>query len=292
MPEIDGPCEVPSCLDPVGTDDGGHGTHVAGTIGAAANGFGVSGVAPKVTPGRAQGRPGLRLLLPRARSSTRSTYAGDAGIDVVNMSFYVDPWLYNCTANPADSPADAGRAAHHHPRDEPGAELRARPRRRRWSASLGNNHEDLGTPAHGHQSARTTRPAPRTRGRSTTRPAVDLPVEGPHVIGVSALGPSAKKADYSNYGTEQISVVARRAAGSVTASARRPYRTNGNQILSTLPEEGPAGGGPGRRGRQHHAGRCEHSVFKDVHRRRQAAATTRTCRARRWPRRTPPAWRR
>lgn len=24
-----------SCLDPVGTDDGGHGTHVAGTIGAA-----------------------------------------------------------------------------------------------------------------------------------------------------------------------------------------------------------------------------------------------------------------
>ena len=24
------------------------------------------------------------------------TYAGDAGIDVVNMSFFVDPWLYNC----------------------------------------------------------------------------------------------------------------------------------------------------------------------------------------------------
>ena len=24
------------------------------------------------------------------------TYAGDAGLDVVNMSFYTDPWLYNC----------------------------------------------------------------------------------------------------------------------------------------------------------------------------------------------------
>ena len=24
------------------------------------------------------------------------TYAADVGIDVVNMSFYVDPWLYNC----------------------------------------------------------------------------------------------------------------------------------------------------------------------------------------------------
>src|SRR3954454_19615046 len=34
------------------------------------------------------------------------TYAGDNGIDVVNMSFYIDPWLYNCTANPADSPAE------------------------------------------------------------------------------------------------------------------------------------------------------------------------------------------
>ena len=24
------------------------------------------------------------------------TYAGDAGLDVVNMSFFTDPWLYNC----------------------------------------------------------------------------------------------------------------------------------------------------------------------------------------------------
>src|SRR5205085_820954 len=32
------------------------------------------------------------------------TYAGDHGIDVVNMSYYVDPWLFNCTSNPADSP--------------------------------------------------------------------------------------------------------------------------------------------------------------------------------------------
>ncbi len=29
------------------------------------------------------------------------TYAGNLGIDVVNMSYYVDPWLYNCASNPA-----------------------------------------------------------------------------------------------------------------------------------------------------------------------------------------------
>ena len=49
--DIDGrpSASSPGCVDPVGIDDGGHGTHVAGTIAAALNGFGLSGVAPNVT---------------------------------------------------------------------------------------------------------------------------------------------------------------------------------------------------------------------------------------------------
>ena len=43
---VDGPCEVASCVDPANVDDNGHGTHVAGTIGAALNGRRLSGVAP------------------------------------------------------------------------------------------------------------------------------------------------------------------------------------------------------------------------------------------------------
>ena len=42
------------------------------------------------------------------------TYAGRNGIDVVNMSFFTDPWLYNCADNPADSAGGAGRAADDH----------------------------------------------------------------------------------------------------------------------------------------------------------------------------------
>src|SRR4051812_34856285 len=105
LTDIDGPCEVAGCVDPIGTDDGGHGTHVAGTIGAAANGVGVSGVAPNVTLVELKGGQdsGYFFLHPVVNALT---YAADAGLDVVNMSFYVDPWLYNCTANPADSPAD------------------------------------------------------------------------------------------------------------------------------------------------------------------------------------------
>jgi subtilisin family serine protease len=51
IPLVDGPCaEDPdgSCEDPADVDEGGHGTLIAGTIGAALNGLGVAGVAPKV----------------------------------------------------------------------------------------------------------------------------------------------------------------------------------------------------------------------------------------------------
>ena len=28
------------------------------------------------------------------------TYAGDIGVDVINMSYYTDPWLFNCVEQP------------------------------------------------------------------------------------------------------------------------------------------------------------------------------------------------
>ncbi|GAA1824422.1 S8 family serine peptidase [Planosporangium flavigriseum] len=233
IPEVDGPCEVEKCLDPVGTDDGGHGTHVAGTVGAAANGFGLSGVAPNVSLVELKGGQdsGYFFLEPVVNALT---YAGDAGIDVVNMSFYVDPWLYNCTANPADSP---GAQA------EQRTIIRAMTRALTYAhnrgvtlvGALGNNHEDLGSP-------RTDTSSPDyPQGAEYSRPidngsCLDLPVEGPYVIGVSALGPSGTKADYSNYGTEQISVSApggwfRDGVGTAT------FRTDGNMILSTYPKK-------------------------------------------------------
>ena len=68
--EVDGPCEHPSCVDPVDEDDNEHGTHVAITIASPINGLGIAGVAPNVDARQRPRRPGLGLLLPAARRST------------------------------------------------------------------------------------------------------------------------------------------------------------------------------------------------------------------------------
>ena len=232
--EVDGPCEFAGCVDPADWDDGAHGTHVAGTIAAAADGFGISGVAPGVTLVniRAGQDSGFFFLQPTVDALT---YAGEAGIDVVNMSFFVDPWLFNCDNNPADSPEQqaeqrlikravtrAMNFAHRH-----GVTM---------VTALGNEHSDLGKPLPDATSpdfpVNTAHDPARTIDNAT---CLTMPTEGPNAINVSAYGPSRKKADYSNYGTEQISVSA--PGGFFRDFVGTPkFRTNENEILSAYPQ--------------------------------------------------------
>jgi subtilisin family serine protease len=235
MPDIDGECESVGCVDPVGEDDGGHGTHVAGTIGAAMNGLGVSGVAPKVdiVNVRAGQDSGFFFLAPTVNALT---YAGDARLDVVNMSFYVDPWLYNCEAGaPEDTEEQAAEQATIIEAMNRALDY-AHSRNVTLVAATGNNHEDLSDPRVDLSSPDFGAPAhARTIDNAT---CFDLPVEGPHVIGVDALGPTGKKSDFSNYTTDLES-------GEVEVSApggwfrdgfgTPSFRTNENMILSTVP---------------------------------------------------------
>jgi subtilisin family serine protease len=76
-------------------DLAGHGTHTAGTIAAPINGRGTSGVAPEATivslkAGTAEGYFFTQSVVDAL------IYAGDLRLDVVNMSFFADPWLFNC----------------------------------------------------------------------------------------------------------------------------------------------------------------------------------------------------
>ncbi len=236
MTDVDGACEFAGCVDPAGWDDNGHGTHVAGTIAAAANGMGLSGIAPDVRLVNLRGGQdsGYFFLGPVTNALT---YAGDAGIDVVNMSFYVDPWLFNCLGGaPEDS---AEQAAEQETIIEAMTRALGYANKKKVTlvGALGNSHEDLANPRIDHSSP--DYPGGTEHDRTIDNDTCfDLPIEGPHVIGTSALGPSGTKSDFSNYTTEPGS-------GEIEVSApggwfrdgfgTSSYRTNGNMILSSAP---------------------------------------------------------
>ncbi len=199
LPEVDGPCEVADCKDPANVDENGHGTHIAGTIGAAINGLGIAGIAPDVTlvnvrAGQDSGFFFLQSVVDAL------TYSADAGLDVVNMSFYVDPWLYNCAANAADSPVA---------QSEQTTAIAAMQRAIDYAraggvtpvGALGNESTDLGRPTTDGSSPNV--PAGKAYDRTVDNGCLTVPAETDGVISVSALGPSGRKAYYSNYGVEQ-----------------------------------------------------------------------------------------
>jgi subtilisin family serine protease len=231
IPLIDGPCEVPSCVDAANVDDNGHGTHVAGTVAAALNGIGIAGVAPNVTLVNARGGQdsGYVFLQPVVDALV---YSGDIGADVANMSFYIDPWLFNCADNPADSPAaqleqrtivEATQRAVNYARGK-GTTL---------IVSAGNGHTDLGYPTADNTSPDF--PPGAEYPRIVNNSCLTMPVEADGVIPVSAIGPTKAKADYSNYGVEQTRVSA--PGGYFRDGLGTPiYRTVDTQILSTYPQ--------------------------------------------------------
>jgi subtilisin family serine protease len=233
-PVIDGACSTDpdgSCEDPANVDEEGHGTHVAGTVGSPLNGLGIAGVAPRVdlVNLRAGQDSGYFFIQPVVDALT---YAGDHGIDVVNMSFYIDPWLYNCTANPADTPQqqqeqqtiiEATRRALAY----------ARARGVSLVAAEGNENTDLGRPDFDGTSP--DYPPSSAHNRSVDNTCLNLPTEGEGVIGVTSVGPSGRKAYYSNYGTEQADVAAPGGDYRDFPGTDR-NATPGNLILAPYPE--------------------------------------------------------
>jgi len=244
VPLIDGPCEHPSCVDPTNEDDEGHGTHVAGIIAAALNGLGIGGVAPGVTlvSLRAGQDSGLFFLQPVVDALT---YAGLAGIDVVNMSFYTDPWLYDCPHNPADTPDE---------QQEQRIVIEATQRAVDFArahgvtpiAALGNEHTDLDrlhtdiTPTGATSGNPVTDdtspdyPPQAARHRVIDGSCLSVPTETKGVLAVSALGPDGGKASYSNWGATDTAVAA--PGGDVDDfEGTDRYRLPENAVLSAYP---------------------------------------------------------
>jgi subtilisin family serine protease len=169
------------------TDNQYHGTHVAGIVAARANGVGIVGVAPNVTlvPIKVCDTLGYCYA-----SSTAAgiTYAGDAKLEVINMSFYVDDneflasTEFKCMNDPVQR---AFRRANER------AVQYARQQGVVPVAALGNSDHDLAHP-----------PEPYENNCEI------VPAETQGVIGTMSLGPFSEKANYSNYGVGATDVAA------------------------------------------------------------------------------------
>jgi subtilisin family serine protease len=207
---LDGPCsEEPdkSCNDPVDVDENEHGTHVASIIASPRNGKGVQGVAPNVTLVnlRTGQDSGYFFLKPTLDALA---YAADNGIDVVNMSYYIDPWAWNCTDNPADSAEE---------RLQQRTVIEATNRALRYAyrkgvtliSAAGNNQADYSKELTDNSSPNfAVKAGQKPRSRKISPSCVSQPSEGDHVIAVSSTGPSGRKSYFSSFGLGYVLLAA------------------------------------------------------------------------------------
>lgn len=233
---IDGACaDEPdqSCDDAADVDENGHGTHVASTIASPINGIGIAGVAPDATIVNLRAGQDSGYFFLQA-SLDALTYAGDHGIDVVNMSYYVDPWLFNCTSHPADSPEDQA---------EQQTVITAMQRALDYArgngvtlvSAAGNGATDYTkviSDASSPDFASVPGEIAYTRDLLDPASCTSMPSEGAGVITVSSTGPSERKSYYSDYGNGYVDVAAPGGDVYDTAAGTRDYAAG---ILAAYP---------------------------------------------------------
>jgi subtilisin family serine protease len=173
-----------------------HGTHVAGTIAAAINGVGVTGVAPGVKVASVKVVDDDGFIYPEA-AVCGFLWAADHGMQVTNNSYFIDPWEFNCRNDARQRPVWlAVQRAIRYSQNKGVLNV----------ASAGNSNVDLqhkfidaGSPNDGSYPVEE---------RTITGACLDLPAEAPGVVTVSATGPTRLKSYYSSYGQGVVDVAA------------------------------------------------------------------------------------
>jgi subtilisin family serine protease len=179
-----GNCAIKSAVQ----DLQGHGTHVATTVGARANGFGIVGVAPEATIVALKACTIAGFCFADSVAAALR-YAGDQRLDVVNLSLFADPYLYYC-ANQAGQRAIL--------QELQSAARYAQQRGVVIVAAAGNEADDLGHPVSDDISPDWPPDSAIVRDvRNNCRVA---PAELPGVVTVSAIGVNTL-ASYSNTGS-------------------------------------------------------------------------------------------
>ncbi|TDC78348.1 peptidase S8 [Micromonospora sp. KC606] len=195
-----------------------HGTHVAGTIAAAVNGVGVTGVAPGVKVAAVKVVDNDGYIYPEA-AVCGFLWAAEHGMQLTNNSYYIDPWELNCRNDARQRPVwQAVQRAIRYSQSRGVLHV----------ASAGNSNYDLahkitddGSPNNG---------TPETR-ENLTNACLDLPAEVPGVVTVAAVGPTGAKSYYSSYGQGVIDVTA--PGGDTRFRTRGVRSTLTDGVLST-----------------------------------------------------------
>ena len=173
-----------------------HGTHVAGIIAANHNDIGIDGIAPEATIMAIQATNDNRLIYPEYVTCA-FMWAASHGVDIVNNSYSMDPWVY---WSPTDPEQAAGlEAATRSIKYAQGKGLAVIAAAGNEGVSIDNPTVDNGSP--------TDAPAP-TKGRNVEG-GIRVPSMLDGVAQVSAVaqaynvkpGLSLARADFSNYGT-------------------------------------------------------------------------------------------
>jgi lantibiotic leader peptide-processing serine protease len=217
-------------------DYNGHGTHVGGEVAAPINGIGVAGVAPRATLiGLHAGTAGGGYFF-TSSVVNGLIYAGDHHLDVVNMSFFADPFLFNCKndSDPSSSTFPVGLSQKAIVKAISKAAAYANQNGVVLVASAGNESADLDHPTVDELSPDFP------PGSEVTRPVgnncVVLPAELPWVATISAVGPQKLLSFYSSYGNSKVDVTA---PGGSSDQAPNPYGRVLNAWSSTAPVINP-----------------------------------------------------
>ena len=245
--ELGFPNQNPASWD----DHNGHGTHTTGTMAAAFNGFGITGVAPnvKIAAIKSSNDDGYFFVhqvvcsfmwaggAPFDNPTTPGIdfpAPGGPRADVTNNSYFMDPFLYNCRNDPAQRLL--WKAAQR-------SILYAYKQGVTNVAAIGNDADDRAHPAYDVISPDF--PPGQEEEREVTNACVVVPVEVPGVIGVTGVGNfrqtdgdddpnDYQKSFYSAYGVGVADVT----APGGDSRFRTPEAPNG-RVLSTWPEEVP-----------------------------------------------------
>jgi subtilisin family serine protease len=172
-----------------------HGTHVAGTIAAADDGSGITGVAPGVRLASVKVVDEDGFIYPEY-AVCGFMWAARQQMRIANSSYSLDPWLLTCSDVPGQAVAyEAVRRAVQYATAHGVLSI----------AAAGNERMDLANP---RQDLRSPDNVPDPRPRPVNQHCNVLPAELPGVVAVSAIGAQRVKAGYSSYGSGVVAVTA------------------------------------------------------------------------------------